>query len=189
MKESTTSLPHILCWVPLTAGINILHNLTISVRDENGDYKLLQPSSLLFYFQKSFSRQNVRKKWVLYYPKAALALEEARRRSSTETIWWEKKTIYSTSARNVQREKNQNFFLPNFEMCHVSGVKMTCKVDMICPKYGLIKDMFSSLISHETNRKKQKDYYLLSRVKYFFSAKVLILIFYWLSRLFWFTTL
>ena len=68
MKESTTSLP-ILCCVPLTAGINILHNLTISVRDENGDYKLLQPSSLLLYFQKSFSRQNVRKKMSALLPK------------------------------------------------------------------------------------------------------------------------
>ena len=113
MKESTMTLPHILCCVPLTAGINILHNLTISVRDENGDYKLLQPSSLLLYFQKSFSRQNVTKKWVLYYPKAALALEEAKRRSSTETIWWEKKAIYSTSARNVQRKKSK-LFSPKF---------------------------------------------------------------------------
>ena len=85
MKESITSLPHIMSCVPLTAEINILHTLTISVRDENGDHKLLQPSSLLLHFQKSFSPQNVRKNVCSVTQEATLALEEAKRRSSTET--------------------------------------------------------------------------------------------------------
>ena len=86
MKESITSLPHIMCCVPLlTVEINILHSLTISVRDENGDHKLLHPSSLLLHFQKSFSPQNVRKNVCSIIQEAALALEEAKRRSSTET--------------------------------------------------------------------------------------------------------
>ena len=84
-KESITSLPHIMCCVPLTGEINILHSLTISVRDENGDHKLLQPSSLLLHFQKSFSPQNVRKNVCSVTQEATLALEEAKRRSSTET--------------------------------------------------------------------------------------------------------
>ena len=72
MKESITSLPHIMSCVPLTAEINILHSLTISVRDENGDHKLLQPSSLLIHFQKSFLPQNVRKKMCALLPKRPL---------------------------------------------------------------------------------------------------------------------
>ena len=56
---------------------------------------------------------------------------------------------------------------------------MTCEVHMICPKCGLIKDnvSFPQSLMRQIEKNK-KDYYLLRRVKYFFNAKVLILIFY-----------
>ena len=114
MKESITSLPHmIMCCVPLTAEINILHSLTISVRDENGDNKLLQPSSLLLHFQKSFSPQNVRKKCVLYYPRGRL-----RSGGSEKAFFY--RDYLTRKENNVfplcQKcaEKKQNFFSPKF---------------------------------------------------------------------------
>ena len=61
------------------------------------------------------------------------------------------------------------------------GVKMQiapCEVEMFCPKWGLIKEKFLFTIPRETKIKKQKDQYLLSRVKHLliYNAKVLILI-------------
>ena len=114
-KESITSLPHIMCCVPLTGEINILHSLTISVRDENGDHKLLQPSSLLLHFQKSFSPQNVRKKCVLCYPRGRFSSGGSDFKGVLlQRLLNEKRKKYiPPSARNVQK-KNQNFFSPKF---------------------------------------------------------------------------
>ena len=114
MKESITSLPHILCCVPLTAGVNILHSLTISVRDENGDHKLLQPSSLLLHFQKSFLPQNVRKKCVLYYPRGRFSSGGSEKAFFYKDYLMRKENNIFLLLPEMCREKNQNFFSPRF---------------------------------------------------------------------------
>ena len=115
MKESITSLPHIMSCVPLTAEINILHTLTISVRDENGDHKLLQPSSLLLHFQKSFLNQNVRKKCVLYYPRGRFSSGGSEKVFFYRYYLMRKENNIFPLLPEMCREKIKTFFLPNFE--------------------------------------------------------------------------
>ena len=114
-KESITSLPHIMCCVPLTAEINILHSLTISVRDENGDHKLLQPSSLLLHFQKSFSPQNVRKKCVLCYPRGRFSSGGSEKAFFYRDYLMRKENNIFPLQPEMCRKKIKTFFLPNFE--------------------------------------------------------------------------
>ena len=114
-KESITSLPHIMCRVPLTAEINILHSLTISVRDENGDHKLLQPSSLLLHFQKSFSPQNVRKKCVLCYPRGRFSSGGSEKAFFYRDYLMRKQNNIFPLQPEMCRKKIKTFFLPNFE--------------------------------------------------------------------------
>ena len=65
-------------------------------------------------------------------------------------------------------------------MRHVCGVKMRiapCEVEMVCPKCGLIKEnvFFLQALMGDTEKSqkknKQKNYYLLIRVKYFFTTQ------------------
>ena len=54
------------------------------------------------------------------------------------------------------------------------GVKMRiapCEVEMFCPKCGLIKEKFLFTIPCVTKIKKQKDQYLLRRVKHLLQRK------------------
>ena len=115
MTESITSLPHIMCCVPLTAEINILYSLTISVRDENGDHKLLQPSSLLLHFQKSFSPQNVRKKCVLCYPRGRFSSGGSEKAFFYREYLMRKENNIFPLLSEMCRKKINTFFLPNFE--------------------------------------------------------------------------
>ena len=114
-KESITSLPHIMCCVPLTAEINILHSLKISVRDENGDHKLLQPSSLLLHFQKSFSPQNIRKKCVLCYPRGRFSSGGSEKAFFYRDYLMRKENNIFPLQPEMCRKKIKTFFLPNFE--------------------------------------------------------------------------
>ena len=114
-KESITSLPHIMCCVPLTAEINILHSLKISVRDENGDHKLLQPSSLLLHFQKSFSPQNIRKKCVLCYPRGRFSSGGSEKAFFYRDYFMRKENNIFPLLPEMCRKKIKTFFLPNFE--------------------------------------------------------------------------
>ena len=114
-KESITSLPHIMCCVPLTAEINILHSLTISVRDKNGDHKLLQPSSLLLHFQKGFSPQNVRKKCVLCYPRGRFSSGGSEKAFFYRDYLMRKENNIFPLQPEMCRKKIKTFFLPNFE--------------------------------------------------------------------------
>ena len=65
-------------------------------------------------------------------------------------------------------------------MRHVCGVKMRiapCEVEMFCPKCGLIKEngFFLQALMGDTEKskkqKQKKNYYLLIRVKYFFTTQ------------------
>ena len=114
-KESITSLAHIMCCVPLTGEINILHSLTISVRDENGDHKLLQPSSLLLHFQKSFSPQNIRKKCVLCYPRGRFSSGGSEKAFFYRDYFMRKENNIFPLLPEMCRKKIKTFFLPNFE--------------------------------------------------------------------------
>ena len=126
MTESITSLPHIMCCVPLTAEINIVHSLTISVRDENGDHtSYCSTSSLLLHFQKSFSPQNVRKKCVLYYPRGRFSSRGSEKAFFYRDYLMRKENNILPLLPEMCREKIKTFFS---EILKVSGLR--CENDV-----------------------------------------------------------
>ena len=174
--------------------------LKVSNVEETGTSKLRKSNS--FNNKKSFAQQdgrdaNTHTIVTQYRRHCQLALEEAKRFPSAESSLWEKKTIYSPSARNVQRKQNafsRIIKCATFAVwkCELPLVKLKCFVQNAAWSKKMVFFTSTNGRYREKQKKKQKkNYYLLIRVKYFFTinAKVLVLIFYWLRRLLWFTTL
>ena len=174
--------------------------LKVSNVEETGTSKLRKSNS--FNNKKSFAQQDgrdantheekLRAHTIVtqYRRHWQLALGEAKRFSSAESSLWEKKTIHPPSARNVQRKQNA---LSRIIKCATFAV-WKCEVEMFCPKCGLIKEnVFFFTSTNGRYREKQKDQKKLLLAHkgqiVFYNANVLVLIFDWLRRLLWFTTL
>ena len=171
--------------------------LKVSNVEETGKTKLRKSNS--FNNKKSFAQQdgrdaNTHTIVTQYRRHCQLALEEAKRFPSAESSLWEKKTIYSPSARNVQRKQNAFSRIIKCATFAVWKCELPLvKLKLVCPKCGLIKEnvfFLQALMGDiEKSQKKQTKKLLLAHKGqiFFYNAKVLVLIFCWLRRLLWFT--
>ena len=177
--------------------------LKVSNVEETGTSKLRKSNS--FNNKKSFAQQGgrdantheekLRAHTIVtqYRRHCQLALGEAKRFPSAESSLWEKKTIYPPSARNVQRKQNAISWIikcATFAVwkCELPLVKLKCFVQ----NAAWLKNFFFTSTNGRYREKQKKQKKLLLAHKgqiIFYNANVLVLIFYWLRRLLWFTTL
>ena len=154
--------------------------LKVSSVEETGKTKLRKSNS--FNNKKSFAQQdgrdaNTHTIVTQYRRHCPLALEEAKRFPSAESSLWEKKTIYSPSARNVQRKQNafsRIIKCATFAVwkCELPLVKLKCFVQNAAWSKKMV--FFTSTngrYREKQKRKQKKNYYLLIRVKYFFTTQ------------------